>query len=86
MSTLPSRIDIIEVGPREGFQYEGIFRPDSITVAEKLRLIDALGKTGVKTIQIASFVHPKIVPQSTHFIVEFRLHSPPNTNSNCNDI
>jgi hydroxymethylglutaryl-CoA lyase len=60
---LPSAIEIVEVGPREGFQYEGIGRPEAISVAEKVRLIAALGKTGVRTIQIVSFVHPKIVPQ-----------------------
>jgi hydroxymethylglutaryl-CoA lyase len=61
--TLPSRIEIVEVGPREGFQFEGIGRPGAISVADKLRLIDALGLTGLRTIQIASFVHPKLVPQ-----------------------
>jgi hydroxymethylglutaryl-CoA lyase len=61
--TFPNAIEIVEVGPREGFQFEGIGRPDAISVTDKLRLIDALGATGVKTIQIASFVHPKLVPQ-----------------------
>jgi hydroxymethylglutaryl-CoA lyase len=61
--SLPQKIEIVEVGPREGFQYEGIGRPDAITVAEKLRLIAALGQTGVRVMQISSFVHPKIVPQ-----------------------
>jgi len=60
---LPSAIEIVEVGPREGFQYEGIGRPEAISVAGKLRLIAALGKTGLRTIQIVSFVNPKIVPQ-----------------------
>jgi hydroxymethylglutaryl-CoA lyase len=60
---LPSAIEIIEVGPREGFQYEGIGRPEAILVADKLRLIAALAKTGLRTIQIVSFVNPKIVPQ-----------------------
>jgi len=60
---LPDSIEIAEVGPREGFQFEGIGRPGAISVADKLRLITALGTTGVRTIQIASFVHPKIVPQ-----------------------
>jgi hydroxymethylglutaryl-CoA lyase len=60
---LPPTIEIVEVGPREGFQYEGIGRPEAITVADKLRLIDALGNTGLRTIQIVSFVNPKIVPQ-----------------------
>jgi hydroxymethylglutaryl-CoA lyase len=60
---LPSAVEIVEVGPREGFQYEGIGRPEAISVADKLRLIAALGKTGLRTIQVVSFVNPKIVPQ-----------------------
>ncbi len=61
--TLPKSIQIKEVGPREGFQYEGIGQPDKISTADKIRLIDALSDTGVKEIQITSFVHPKQVPQ-----------------------
>jgi len=60
---LPKSVEIVEVGPREGFQFEGIGRPDAITFDHKLALIDALGRTGLKTIQIVSFVHPKQVPQ-----------------------
>ena len=60
---LPKSVEILEVGPREGFQFEGIGRPDAITFDHKLALIDALGRTGLKTIQIVSFVHPKQVPQ-----------------------
>jgi hydroxymethylglutaryl-CoA lyase len=60
---IPKRIEIVEVGPREGFQFEGIGRPNAISVHNKLSLIDALGRTGVRTIQIVSFVHPKQVPQ-----------------------
>jgi hydroxymethylglutaryl-CoA lyase len=59
----PEAVEIVEVGPREGFQYEGIGRPDAIALDAKLRLIDALGRTGVTTMQIVSFVHPKLVPQ-----------------------
>jgi hydroxymethylglutaryl-CoA lyase len=60
---LPKNVEIVEVGPREGFQFEGIGRPDAITFDHKLALVDALGRTGLKTIQIVSFVHPKQVPQ-----------------------
>ena len=61
--TFPTRVEIVEVGPREGFQFEGIGRPNAIALADKLRLIDALGITGLQTIQIVSFVHPRQVPQ-----------------------
>jgi hydroxymethylglutaryl-CoA lyase len=60
---LPKFVEIVEVGPREGFQFEGIGRPDAIALSEKLRLIDALGRTGLRTIQIVAFVHPRQVPQ-----------------------
>jgi hydroxymethylglutaryl-CoA lyase len=60
---LPKSIEIVEVGPREGFQFEGIGRPDAIALPDKLRLIAALGRTGLRTIQIVAFVHPKQVPQ-----------------------
>lgn len=58
MPKLPSRIDIIEEGPREGFQIE----KGPITTARKIELIDALSRTGLQTIQIVSFVNPKRVP------------------------
>ena len=56
-------IELAEVGPREGFQFEGIGQPDKISTENKVRLVDALSETGVKTIQVTSFVHPKHVPQ-----------------------
>ena len=59
----PRTVEIVEVGPREGFQYEGIGRADAIPLDRKLALVEALGRTGLRTIQVASFVHPKQVPQ-----------------------
>lgn len=58
MTDLPARVDITEEGPREGFQIE----KGPIPTADKIALIDALSATGVKRIQAASFVSPKIVP------------------------
>ncbi len=58
MSDLPRRVEIHEEGPREGFQIE----PGPITTERKVALIDALSETGLKRIQIASFVNPKRVP------------------------
>lgn len=60
---LPSHVEIIEVGPREGFQFEGIGRPDKIAVADKVRLVNELANTGVQRVQVTSFVSPKQVPQ-----------------------
>ena len=58
MSDLPKRVDISEEGPREGFQFE----KGAIATARKIALIDALSQTGLKHIQIVSFVNPKNVP------------------------
>lgn len=58
MSDLPQAIDILEEGPREGFQIEKGF----IATADKIALIDALSLTGLKHIQAVSFVSPKLVP------------------------
>lgn len=58
MADLPKRIAIKEEGPREGFQIE----PGPIPAARKVELIDALSETGVKYMQIVSFVNPRRVP------------------------
>jgi len=58
MSDMPTRVDIQEEGPREGFQIE----PGPISTERKIELIDALTETGLKKIQVASFVNPKRVP------------------------
>ena len=58
MADLPRSIHIKEEGPREGFQIE----KGPITTARKIELIDALSTTGVKHMQIVSFVSPKAVP------------------------
>jgi len=55
MSDLPSSIAITEEGPREGFQIEA----GPIATTDKIRLIDALSDTGVKSIQVCSFVFGK---------------------------
>ena len=58
MGDLPRRVDIHEEGPREGFQIE----PGPIPTERKIALIDALSETGLRRIQVASFVNPKRVP------------------------
>jgi hydroxymethylglutaryl-CoA lyase len=58
MSDLPKRVQINEEGPREGFQIE----KGPITTARKIELVDALSETGLKQIQVCSFVNPKRVP------------------------
>lgn len=58
MAKLPARVEIHEEGPREGFQIESA----AIPAARKIELIDALSETGLRHIQVASFVNPKKVP------------------------
>jgi hydroxymethylglutaryl-CoA lyase len=56
---LPRNVRIREVGPRDGFQNE----PEIIPTEEKLRLIELLGRTGVKRIEATSFVRQDVIPQ-----------------------
>jgi len=58
MANFPKTVSFQEEGPREGFQIEKNFVP----TARKIEFINALSKTGLKTIQIVSFVNPKLVP------------------------
>lgn len=58
MADWPKSIHIHEEGPREGFQYE----KGPIPTQAKVELIDALSETGLKEIQVVSFVNPKRVP------------------------
>ena len=59
MANLPKSVTIIDETMREGLQIED----KNISVSEKLRLLDALGETGVKVIEIGSFGSPKWCPQ-----------------------
>ena len=56
---LPERVTVREVGPRDGFQNE----PEAIPAADKIRLIDALTRTGLPRVEVASFVRPDVIPQ-----------------------
>jgi hydroxymethylglutaryl-CoA lyase len=51
-------VSIREVAPRDGLQNE-----EPVPTAAKVRLIEALGTTGVGRIEAVSFVHPKAIPQ-----------------------
>ena len=53
------QIDIYEVGPRDGFQNLKTYIP----LEKKLKIIDDLIASGVKHLQITSFVSPKAIPQ-----------------------
>jgi hydroxymethylglutaryl-CoA lyase len=56
---LPRSVDIREVGPRDGFQNER----ETIATADKVALIDRLARTGLKRIEITSFVRASVIPQ-----------------------
>ncbi|MEM7020670.1 MAG: citramalate synthase [Pseudomonadota bacterium] len=58
----PKKVDIRDDTMREGLQIED----RNISVDDKLRLLDALGETGLKVISIGSFVSPKLTPQMAH--------------------
>lgn len=57
--TLPERVRIVEVGPRDGLQNEAKILPTAV----KLELIEKLAQSGLKTIEATAFVSPKWVPQ-----------------------
>ena len=57
--SLPESVEICEVGPRDGFQFES----EPIPTELKLEVIRGLVAAGVSRIQVTSFVHPGKVPQ-----------------------
>jgi hydroxymethylglutaryl-CoA lyase len=57
--SLPAHVELCDVGPRDGFQFEDQFIPTDL----KVETITALADAGVSRIQVTSFVHPKWVPQ-----------------------
>ncbi|HEY1326053.1 MAG TPA: hydroxymethylglutaryl-CoA lyase [Casimicrobiaceae bacterium] len=56
---LPSRVTLVEVGPRDGLQNE----PQAVPTDVKVALVDALSDAGFLEIEATSFVSPKWVPQ-----------------------
>ncbi|MGI8579709.1 MAG: hydroxymethylglutaryl-CoA lyase [Solirubrobacteraceae bacterium] len=57
--TYPESVLVREVGPRDGFQNE----PEIVSTDDKVRLIDALARTGLQRIEVTSFVRPDVIPQ-----------------------
>ena len=56
---LPKEVRIREVGPRDGFQNE----PEVIPTEEKVRLLGLLSDSGLRRIEVTSFVRPDVIPQ-----------------------
>src|SRR5438874_2451078 len=59
MADFPQRVSIREVGPRDGFQNE----PEVIATDDKIRLVEQLARTGLKRLEVTSFVRPDVIPQ-----------------------
>ncbi len=55
----PDRVEIVDVGPRDGLQAE----PGMVPTADKIALIDRLSEAGVPSVEAGAFVSPKWVPQ-----------------------
>ena len=55
----PVHVELCEVGPRDGFQFEAKNIPTEL----KISLIRNLIRAGIPRIQVTSFVHPRNVPQ-----------------------
>ncbi|HET7629183.1 MAG TPA: hydroxymethylglutaryl-CoA lyase [Bacillales bacterium] len=56
---LPERVEIIEVGPRDGLQNE----KNLVATEAKIAFIEALKRAGLREMEVTSFVSPKWVPQ-----------------------
>jgi hydroxymethylglutaryl-CoA lyase len=66
-------VRIREVGPRDGFQNE----PEIIPTADKVRLIDALARTGLRRLEVTSFVRADVIPQLADAGEVLRAIDPP---------
>ena len=56
---MSASVRIREVGPRDGFQNE----PEVIATADKVRLIELLARTGLRRLEVTSFVRADVIPQ-----------------------
>jgi hydroxymethylglutaryl-CoA lyase len=59
LSRVSERVNVREVGPRDGFQNE----PEVIPTEDKVRLIEMLARTGLKRLEVTSFVRADVIPQ-----------------------
>src|SRR4051795_4035060 len=56
---MAEQVKVREVGPRDGFQNE----PEVLATADKVRLIDMLARTGLRRLEVTSFVRADVIPQ-----------------------
>jgi hydroxymethylglutaryl-CoA lyase len=59
MPALPTRVTLVDVGPRDGLQNEKQMIPAEV----KVELVDRLTDAGFRNVEVTSFVSPKWVPQ-----------------------
>lgn len=59
LASLPARVTVVEVGPRDGLQNESSKVPTAVKVA----FVDALSRAGLPVIEVTSFVRPQAIPQ-----------------------
>jgi hydroxymethylglutaryl-CoA lyase len=57
--TIPPRVTVVEVGPRDGLQNEAV----RIATADKIAFVERLAEAGHRAIEVSAFVSPKWVPQ-----------------------
>ncbi len=58
-AALPRAVRLREVGPRDGFQNE----PETIATDDKVRLVEMLARTGLRRLEVTSFVRADVIPQ-----------------------
>lgn len=58
-ASLPRRVTVVEVGPRDGLQNEAV----AVPTAAKVAFVDRLSDAGLPVIEVSAFVHPQRVPQ-----------------------
>jgi len=61
LASLPQRVKICEMGPRDGLQNEATI----VAAADKIHFIDLLSQSGLAVVETTSFVRPNAIPQLT---------------------
>ena len=70
---IPKKMLVVDVAPRDGLQS----LPKWIPTDEKVWLCDRLTDLGVPVVEVASFAHPKVVPNMPYFAATFGCISTP---------
>src|SRR5256885_4846648 len=70
---MAEQVKVREVGPRDGFQNE----PEVVATADKVRLIDMLARTGLRRLEVTSFVRADVIPQLADATEVLRAIGPP---------